>query len=77
MGLPTPARYMRTRLSGSPSERAFTVRARRREDEEKRHRLFSPYYLPVRQCNTASALLSELPRQATMWSGRIRARSAA
>ena len=44
MGLPTPARYMRTRLSGSPSERGFNVGGQGPENEEKRHRFFKAYY---------------------------------
>jgi hypothetical protein len=44
MGLPTPARYMRTRLSGSPSERASNLGEPGQDNEEKRHKLFKAYY---------------------------------
>ena len=65
MGLPTPARYRRARLSGSPSERALNLKPVCLSGRGKTAQSFQNL-LPVSCLKTASASLSELPRQATI-----------
>jgi len=75
MGLPTPARYGASSAVGQPfGTRLQSMRAQT-EKRGTTPQIFQAL-LRVSCLKVSSASRSELPRQPTIWSGRIRARSA-